>query len=127
MQKELMFMKNYIPLRVEFCLYENILCGKILQQDDRLIEQVNTEDILREDNLYRLSIIHSPDLYDNILYLRGKDKEDGNDTFTYRYTNRQAAETALNNFKELIRQVNNFYADKSTTEKTNTCFIEVCE
>ena len=32
-------MKDYIPLKVEFCLYENILCGKILQQDERLIKQ----------------------------------------------------------------------------------------
>ena len=36
-------MKDYIPLKVEFCLYENILCGKILQQDERLIKQIWTE------------------------------------------------------------------------------------
>ena len=35
-------MKDYIPLKVEFCLYENILCGKILQQDNRLIKQIDT-------------------------------------------------------------------------------------
>ena len=121
-------MKDYIPLKVEFCLYENILCGKIIQQDDRLINKVDKDGMLKENiDLYRLSIVHSPDLYGNILYLRGKDKEDGNDAFTYRYTNRQAAENALKNFKELIKQVNNYYADKSTTEKTNTCLIEVCE
>ena len=108
----------------KFCLYENILCGKILQQDERLINKVKENDILEENNNhYRLSIIHSPDLYNHALYLRGKDAEDHNDTFTCQYANRQAAETALKNFKELIKEVNSKYAD----EKTNTCFIEVCE
>lgn len=120
-------MKDYIPLKVEFCLYENILCGKILQQDDRLIEQVNADDVLIGPcNSYRLSILHTPDLYDHVLYLEGKD-EDKNNTFSYQYINKRTAETALNNFKELIKEVNNLYADKETTKKTNTYFVEVCE
>ena len=121
-------MKDYLPLKVEFCLYENILCGKIIQQDDRLIKKVDKDGILEDNiNLYRLSILHTPDLYDHVLYLKGKD-EDKNNTFCYSYVNRQSAEYALKNFKELITQVNNFYADRGgIIEKTNTCLIEVCE
>ena len=120
-------MKDYIPFKVEFCLYKNILCGKNLQQDNRLIEQVNADGVLIGPcNSYRLSILHTPDLYDHVLYLKGKD-EDKNNTFCYNYISERAAETALNKFKELIKQVNNYYAGKSTTEKTNTCLIEVCE
>ncbi len=119
-------MKNYILLKVEFCLYENILCGKILQQDDRLIEKVNKYDILEDNNLYRLCIFSRPMLYDDILHLRGKNQSENNTTFHYAYNNKQSAETALKNFKELIKQVNNFYADRSTTE-TNTYYVEVCE
>lgn len=121
-------MKDYIPLKVEFCLYENILCGKILQQDDRLIEQINTDGVLIEDGIsYRLSILNTaPYLYNNVLYLKGKDK-DKNNTFSYKYINKRTAEDALNNFKKLIKEMNNLYADKNTTEKTNTYFVEVCE
>ena len=120
-------MKDYIPLKVEFCLYENILCGKILQQDERLIEQINTAGVLIGDSIsYRLSILDTPDLYDHVLFLKGKD-EDKNNTFSYQYTNKRTAEDALNNFKKLIKQVNNFYADRSTTEKINPYFVEVCE
>ena len=121
-------MKDYIPLKVEFCLYENILCGKILQQDDRLIEQINTDGILiRNSTNYCLSILNTaPYLYNNVLYLEGKDK-DKNNTFSYRYINKRTAEDALNNFKKLIKEMNNFYADRSTTEKTNSYFVEVCE
>ena len=68
-------MKDYIPLKVEFCLYENILCGRILQQDDRLIEQVNADGVLIVPcTSYRLSILHTPELYDHVLYLKGKDE-----------------------------------------------------
>ena len=121
-------MKNYIPLKVEFCLYENILCGKILQQDDRLIKQVNTEGILIGNSTsYCLSILNTaPHLYKYVLYLKGEDK-DKNNTFSYQYINKQTAEDALKNFKELIKQVNNFYADRSPTEKINSYFVEVCE
>lgn len=120
-------MKDYIPLKVEFCLYENILCGKILQQDDRLIKQVNTEGVLEDNIFYRLSILNRPELYDNTLYLRGEKQDSNNNTFHYEYINKQKAEHALKNFKELIKQVNNFYADRSTTEKINSYFVEVCE
>lgn len=116
-------MKDYIPLKVEFCLYENILCGKILQQDNRLIKQVNTDGILEDNMFYHLS----PGLYDNVLYLRGEEQDLNNNTFHYEYINKQKAEYALKNFKELIKQVNNFYADRSTTEKINSYFVEVCE
>ena len=121
-------MKDYIPLKVEFCLYENILCGKILQQDDRLIEQANTDGILIGDSIsYHLSILDTaPYLYNYVLYVNGKEK-DKNNTFSYRYINKRTAEDALNNFKKLIKEMNNYYADKNTTEKTNTYFVEVCE
>lgn len=120
-------MKDYIPLKVEFCLYENILCGKILQQDDRLIKQVNTDSMLIGDNTsYRLSIFNTPELHDHVLYLKGED-EDKNNTFSYQYINKRTAEDALNNFKKLIKEVNNHYADKNTTKKTNSYFVEVCE
>ena len=120
-------MKDYIPLKVEFCLYENILCGKILQQDDRLIKQVNTDGILEDNMFYHLSIFMRPGLYDNVLYLRGEEQDSNNNTFHYEYINKRTAEDALNNFKKLIKQVNNFYADRSTTEKINSYFVEVCE
>lgn len=121
-------MKDYLPLKVEFCLYENILCGKIIQQDERLINKIDKDGMLKENiDLYRLSIVHSPDLYNKILYLRGKNKEDDNDAFTYRYTNRQAAETALKNFKELITQVNECYYEEEVVEQKNTYYVEVCE
>ena len=120
-------MKDYIPLKVEFCLYENILCGKILQQDERLIKQIDTDGVLIGDSTsYRLSILNTPDLYGHVLYLKGNN-EDKNNTFHYQYINKQTAEDALNNFKKLIKQVNNFYADRSTTEKINSYFVEVCE
>lgn len=119
-------MKNYIPLKVEFCLYENILCGKILQQDNRLIEKVNTEGILEDNIFYRLCILNRPVLYDHALYLRGEEIDSNNNTFHYEYLNTQCAENALKNFKELIKQVNNFYADRTTIE-TNSYFVEVCE
>ena len=119
-------MKDYLPLKVEFCLYENILCGKIIQQDDRLIEQVNADGVLIGPyNSYLLSISHTPDLYDHVLYLKGKD-EDKNNTFSYQYINKRTAETALNKFKELIKEVNRYYADTDATE-TNTDFVEVYE
>ena len=120
-------MKNYIPLKVEFCLYENILCGRILQQDDRLIEQVNKYDILEDNNLYRLCIYSIPELYNDILYLRGKDKDANNTTFCYSYDNKQDAKNALKNFKELIRQVNECYYEEEVVEKKDTYFVEVCE
>ena len=120
-------MKDYLPLKVEFCLYENILCGKILQQDDRLIKQVNTEGVLEDNIFYRLSILYKPELSDHTLYLRGEKQDSNNNTFHYEYINKQKAEYALKNFKELIKQVNNFYADRSTTEKINSYFVEVCE
>lgn len=121
-------MKDYIPLKVEFCLYKNVLCGSVLQQDNRLIEQVDEDGILIGDsNHHHISIFHSPDLYKFTLCLRGKDEDANNDTFCYSYINEQAAETALNKFKELITQVNNFYADRTITEKKNTYFVEVCE
>ena len=120
-------MKNYIPLKVEFCLYENILCGKILQQDDRLIEKVNKYDILADNMSYRLCIYRKPELYKDMLYLRGADKRNDNKVFFYEYNNKQDAEYALKNFKELITEANNRYADKNTTEKINSYFVEVCE
>ena len=121
-------MKDYLPLKVEFCLYENILCGKVLQQDDRLIKQVNTEGILIGNSTsYCLSMLNTaPYLYNYVLYLNGKDK-DKNNTFSYRYINKRTAEDALKNFKELIKEMNNRYADKNTTEKINSYFVEVCE
>ena len=120
-------MKNYIPLKVEFCLYENILCGRILQQDHRLIEKVNKYDILEDNMFYRLCIYSKPELYKDMLYLRGKEEE-ANDAFCYGYDNKQDAKTALKNFKELIKQVNNKYADDiDTIEKTNSYLVEVCE
>ena len=120
-------MKDYIPLKVEFCLYKNILCGSILQQDNRLIEQVNADGVLIGPcNSYRLSILHTPDLYDHVLYLKGKD-EDKNNTFCYSYINERAAETALNNFKELIREVNERYYEEEVVEQKNTYYVEVCE
>lgn len=120
-------MKNYIPLKVEFCLYENILCGKILQQDDRLIEKVNEYDILEDNNLYRLCIFSRPMLYDDILHLRGKNQSENNTTFHYAYNNKQSAEVALKNFKELIKQVNERYYEEEVVEKKNTYYVEVCE
>ena len=120
-------MKNYIPLKVEFCLYENILCGKILQQDHRLIEKVNKHDILEYNMFYSLCIYSKPELYNDILYLRGKEKDANDTTFCYSYTNRQAAETALKNFKELIREVNERYYEEEVVEQKNTYFVEVCE
>ena len=42
-------MKDYIPLKVEFCLYENILCGKIIQQDERLINKIDKDGMLKEN------------------------------------------------------------------------------
>ena len=123
-------MKNYIPLIVEFCLYENMLCGKILQQDDRLIEQVNENDILIAGNSpfysHHLSIAVMPELYKDMLYLRGSDKSEDNTIFCYIYSNKQSAATALKNFKELIKQVNKYYNEIDTTE-TNTYYVEVCE
>ena len=123
-------MKNYIPLKVEFCLYDSILCGKILQQDDRLINQVTEDDILIAGNSpfysHHLSIVTMPDLCDYTLYLRGKDKDEDNSAFCYNYINKKDAETALKNFKELIKQVNKYYNEIDTT-KTNTYFVEVCE
>ena len=119
-------MKNYIPLKVEFCLYENILCGKIVQQDHRLIEKVNKYDILEDNMSYRLCIYSKPDLYDHILYLKGKD-EDKNNTFSYQYINKRTAEVALKNFKELIREVNERYYEEEVIEQKNTYFVEVCE
>ena len=120
-------MKDYIPLNVEFCLYENILCGKIIQQDDRLREKVNKYDILADNMSYRLCIYRKPELYKDMLYLRGADKRNDNKVFFYEYNNKQDAEYALKNFKELITEVNNLYADRGgIIDKTNTC-LEVCE
>ena len=66
-------MKNYIPLKVEFCVYENLLCGRILQQDDRLIEQTNTEGILikEDDGLYHACYdgLHGIELPKWVVYL----------------------------------------------------------
>ena len=121
-------MKDYIPLKVEFCLYENILCGRVLQQDDRLIEQVNKYDILEDNNFYRLCIYSRPELYNDMLYLRGKEEDANDTTFCYNYDTKQNAAIALKNFKELIKEVNDKYADAiDTIEKTNTYFVEVCE
>ena len=120
-------MKNYIPLKVEFCLYENLLCGKILQQDHRLIEKVNKYDILEDNNFYRLCISSRPELYNDMLYLRGKEEDANNTTFCYSYDNKQDAENALNNFKELIMQVNECYYEEEVVEQKNTYFVEVCE
>lgn len=122
-------MKNYIPLKVEFCLYESLLCGRVLQQDDRLINQVDKDGVLiREDNnAYRLSISGIPDLYDYTLYLRGADKRKDNNVFYYEYGNKYDAEDALNNFKELIREVNERYYEEEVVENKNTYYVEVCE
>ena len=120
-------MKNYIPLRVEFCLYENILCGKILQQDDRLIEKVNKYDILEDNMSYRLCIYRKPELYKDMLYLRGNNKCNDNNVFYYEYGNKYDAEDALNNFKELIREVNERYYEEEVVEQKNTYYVEVCE
>ena len=120
-------MKNYIPLRVEFCLYENLLCGKILQQDDRLIEKVNKYDILEDNMSYRLCIYRKPELYKDMLYLRGNDKRNDNNVFYYEYGNKYDAEDALNNFKELIREVNERYYEEEVVEQKNTYYVELCE
>ena len=120
-------MKNYIPLKVEFCLYENILCGKIIQQDDRLIEKVNKYDILADNMSYRLCIYGKPELYSDMLYLRGREKDANNITFCYSYDNKQDAEVALKNFKELIREVNERYYEEEVVEQKNTYYVEVCE
>lgn len=122
-------MKDYIPLKVEFCLYENILCGRILQQDDRLIEQTNTEGTLikEDDSLYHLSIFLTPGLSAYTLYLRGADKDANNDTFCYSYADKHYAEVALKNFKELIRQVNDCYNEEEVVEQKNTYYVKVCE
>ena len=121
-------MKNYIPLKVEFCLYENVLCGRILQQDHRLIEKVNKYDILEDNMFYHLCIYSRPELYNDMLYLRGKEEDANNTTFYYSYDTKHDAEIALKNFKELIKEVNDKYADDiDTIEKTNTYLVEVCE
>ena len=122
-------MKNYIPLKVEFCLYENLLCGRILQQDDRLIEQTNKSGTLikEDDSLYHLSILLMPGLSAYTLYLRGADKDKDNDIFYYEYDTKQDAEIALRHFKTLIMQTNDCYNEIEIVEKKNTYFVEVCE
>ena len=122
-------MKDYLPLKVEFCLYESLLCGRILQQDDRLIEKVDKDNVLirENNNAYRLSICDMPDLCDYTLYLRGTDKRNDNSVFYYEYINKQSAEVALKNFKELIKQVNERYYEEEVVEQKNTYYVEVCE
>ena len=122
-------MKDYLPLKVEFCLYENVLCGKIIQQDDRLIKKVDKDGVLikKDNTLYRICIVYGPDLSDYTLFLRGLGVEANNNMFFYDYDNKHEAETALKNFKELITQVNNLYADRGgIIDKANTG-LEVCE
>ena len=122
-------MKDYLPLKVEFCVYENLLCGRILQQDDRLIEQTNTEGILikEEDSLYHISIFLTPGLSAYTLYLRGADKDEDNSIFYYEYATKQDAEIALRHFKTLIMQTNDCYYEEEIVEQKNTYFVEVCE
>ena len=124
-------MKNYIPLKVEFCLYENLLCGRILQQDDRLITLLDKYGgVIAGDNCFyphHISILNKPDLCNYTLYLRGSDKDEDNDIFYYEYNNKQDAETALKNFKELISQINDCYNETDITEQKNTYYVEVCE
>ena len=62
-----------------------------------------------------------------MLYLRGNDKRKDNNIFYYKYDNKQDAETALKNFKELIREVNERYYEEEIVEKKNTYYVEVCE
>ena len=122
-------MEHYIPLKVEFCLYETLLCGRVLQQDDRLRNQVDKDNVLiREDNnAYRLCISYGPDLCDYTLYLRGSNKEENNEIFYYDYADKHCAEVALNNFKELIKQVNECFNEADITKNANTYYVEVCE
>ena len=122
-------MKDYLPLKVEFCLYENLLCGRILQQDDRLIEQTNTDGTLikEEDSLYHISIFNMPGLSAYTLYLRGVDKDEDNSIFYYEYATKHDAEIALRHFKTLIMQTNDCYYEEEIVEKKNTYYVEVCE
>lgn len=122
-------MKNYIPLKVEFCLYESLLCGRVLQQDDRLIKQVGVDNVLiRKDNSpYCICISYGPDLCEHNLYLRGLDKEENDEIFYCNYADKHYAEVALNNFKELIKQVNECFNEADITKNANTYYVEVCE
>ena len=123
-------MKDYLPLKVEFCLYENLLCGRILQQDDRLIEQVDKRSgiLIKEDNSsYHISILLTPGLCNYTLYLRGADKDEDNSIFYYEYDTKHDAEIALRHFKTLIMQTNDCYYEEEIVEKKNTYFVEICE
>ena len=119
-------MKNYIPLKVECWVDEDIVCGKILQQDERIKKNIDDKNvIISNDSEYKIKILYTPELDDNILYLRGADKETDNYTFYYKYTTKDNAARALDNFKVLINTLNNYYKDDQGP--INKYTVEICE
>lgn len=101
-------------LRVDFNIYENVVYGKVLMQEESLrstfegrfqkdVGTVNT----KETGFFTIMSCINPRLQDNILFIRGGRKDQDGQCFSHAYHNKEEAEYAVSQFRSIISKVNN--------------------
>lgn len=97
-------------LVVQFARIGNVLAAKVLDQPDDL----RGADIIEDHETYAVASTVHPDIFDNVLLIRGTSAEYDDEVGVYKYTNEDEAKKALQAFSEIIESINRKRIKKQT-------------
>lgn len=89
-------------LEIELYRYENLVFGKILNQDESLRYYA----IIVEKNDFKIESRSCPALQEAKLFIRGENKGADNNIFYYKFCDEETAITACKKIKECIDLIN---------------------
>lgn len=94
-------------LDIELFVYgETLLVGRILQQDESLRgDGVDTKHIYNKDG-FQLNSYGSPEITQNILFVRGKTKEEDNKPIFLRFRDKETLRIYVCNVKKALAEIN---------------------
>jgi len=90
-------------LKIELYRYENVLFGKILEQDENLRDK----DCIFEKDGFKLISISFSYLSSNCFYMRGVEEQYDNKIFVYDYETKKECDAMVSFIKEALNYVNN--------------------
>jgi len=98
-----------MKLSVEFFQFNNVVYGKIIDQDPLLRSTADDrfQKLIIMENEFSIFSRTEPKLDDTTLYIKGGIKESDEKGFCYAYPSAEMADVAVKNFKKLIEKVNN--------------------
>lgn len=100
-------------LEIELYRYENLVFGKILHQDESLRNKGTIE---KKDD-FKIASYSNPALHDEVLFIRGGNKQLDNDVFYYQFLDKETAIKTCKKIVDCVDLINSEEEIKSNAER----------